>query len=112
MQPAIRRDFVAIRISALQFFEVSVVCPRGDLEVTFRANPDSRRYPSKPERAAGRAPTLLVQSPVDFAISLADGGSEFDSEAFQRGRAAPAASFTDHATWRSSPSILPAPLLL
>jgi|GEM_PF-5422702 len=48
---AARRELVDTRISALHFFDVNVVCPRCDLEVTFRAKPDAGGNPAEPDRA-------------------------------------------------------------
>jgi hypothetical protein len=44
-----RRELVDTCISALHFFDVNVVCPRCDLEVTFRAKPDAGGNPAEPD---------------------------------------------------------------
>jgi hypothetical protein len=48
---ATRRELVDTRISALHFFDVNIVCPGCNLEVTFRAKPDPRGHPAKSDRA-------------------------------------------------------------
>jgi hypothetical protein len=49
---ATRRELVDTRISALHFFDINIVCPGCNLELTFRAKPDAGGHSSESDRPA------------------------------------------------------------
>src|SRR5581483_279796 len=97
---------------ALQLFSVNVICPRRDLELALGTEPYAGRDPAKPQRAAGRAPTLFVKRAVNLTVAFAHRSTKLDPKALQGCRAFSfAASATNH-SFQSTPLILPVlPLL-